>query len=234
MKTRHLSVEDLRSELAEVKALLAKEKEKKPRRRKSNDEVKYFTQEQTEAFFRAIKNPRDMALFRVAYHHGLRASEVGLLQLSHYRVKSGRIFITRLKGSNSGEYKMPKSARRALDAWLQIRGYDDGPLFPARGGGRPFSKNRPGSKPLGISDQTVNWLMHKYGAAAGLPTELCHPHTMKHSCAVHLLEGGPGRPRMDIVAVQDWLGHVNIASTMVYAKITNRVRDEVGSQIGSW
>jgi site-specific recombinase XerC len=181
------------------------------------------------AFFGAIKaskhsvwmRSRDLALFRVAYHHGLRASELGMMQLSQYRVKSGRIQIIRLKGSNSGEYKTPRSCKLALDAWLQVRGYEDGPLFPSRRG-------------AGISDQMIDVLMKEYAAAAEWPADLRHEHTMKHSCAVHLLEGGPGRPRMDIVAVQDWLGHVNIASTMVYAKITNRVRDEVGASIGSW
>lgn len=220
-------LESLNRQLLELKEMLAA-KVKKPRRRKGPEEIKYFTQDQTAKFFAAIdavQNPKvrafHRAIFRIAYHHGLRAVEVGMLKLSHYRVKSGRIFITRVKGSNSGEYRMPRNARMALDAWLQIRGYDEGPLLRTRLG-------------TGISEQMLDVLTKRYGALAGLPRELCHVHTWKHTCCTHLLEGGPGRPRMDLTAVQDWVGHVSPASTAIYAKITNRVRDEVGSAISSW
>ena len=217
VKTNDLK--ELKEQIAALTAML--EKAKKPRKRKGPEEIKYFTQDEISRLFAMIKSPRDRAIFRVGYHHGLRASEIGLLQLSHYRVKSGRLYVTRLKGSNSGEYKMPKNARQALDAWLEVRGYGDGVLFPSR-----FRK--------GISEQMLDVLMKRYGAAAGLRPELCHFHTLKHSCGTHLMEGGPGRPRMDMAAVQDWMGHVNPQSTAVYAKITNRVRDEVGVSIASW
>jgi integrase len=218
VKTNDLK--EIKEQIAALTAML--EKAKKPRKRKAPEEIKYFTQDEIARLFAVIQSPRDRAIFRVGYHHGLRASEIGMLQLSHYRVKSGRLYVTRLKGSNSGEYKMPRSARQALDAWLEVRGYHDGVLFPSRFG-------------TGISEQMLDVLVKRYAAAAGLqPRELHHFHTLKHSCGTHLMEGGPGRPRMDMAAVQDWMGHVNPQSTAVYAKITNRVRDEVGSAIAGW
>ena len=61
--------------------------------------------------------------------------------------------------------------------------------------------------------------MKRYGAAAGLPPELCHTHTMKHSCATHLLNMG-----LQIEDVQDHLGHRNIQSTLEYAKYSSQRR----------
>ncbi len=54
----------------------------------------------------AIKTKRDRAIFAVAYRHGLRASEVGMLQLTDLDLKAGRITINRVKGSMSGIYPM--------------------------------------------------------------------------------------------------------------------------------
>ena len=64
---------------------------------------------------------------------------------------------------------------------------------------------------------------------AGLPAKLRHFHILKHSCATHLLDKG-----FNIEQVQDWLGHVNIQSTLVYAKITNKRRQEMAEQLEDW
>src|SRR5579872_5592033 len=77
------------------------------RRRRVERPVLYLTEQELESLFRAVeagRNARDLAIFEVAFARGLRASEVGLLQLGHIRLEVKRIFVTRLKGGHSGEY----------------------------------------------------------------------------------------------------------------------------------
>lgn len=63
--------------------------------------IKYLTKDEVGRFFHVVKAPRDLAIFRLAYHRGLRASENGMLKLSDLRIENGRLQVTRLKGSNS-------------------------------------------------------------------------------------------------------------------------------------
>jgi type 1 fimbriae regulatory protein FimB len=174
------------------------------KRTRKPETVKYLTEEQVNRFFAQIKAPRDTAIFRVIYHRGLRASELGRIQVSDVQMSEGRIVFDRKKGSYGGPYRMASSEERAVKAWLRIRGDDPGPLFPSREG-------------KGISQQMLDVLMKKYSAAAGIPRELAHCHSLKHSCATHLLARGES-----LESVQDHLGHRSIKSTEVYAKFTNR------------
>jgi integrase len=169
--------------------------------------------EEVERLFRVITSVRDRSLFRLAYHAGLRASEVGMLDLRDYNARTDCLFIHRLKGSNSGDHHLCREESRTLKAWLKIRGSEPGILFPSR-------KNRP------ISRQMLDVLMKQYGAAAQIPAALRHFHVLKHSCATHLLSKG-----FHVEQVQDWIGHANIQNTMIYAHITNSRRDEMAAAL---
>src|SRR2546422_8412103 len=57
------------------------------------------------------------------------ASEIGMLQLRDYDPKAAKIFVHRLKGSNSGEHHLVREEARALRAWLKVRGSFPGPIF---------------------------------------------------------------------------------------------------------
>src|SRR6266571_3520934 len=70
----------------------------KPKKRKRK-EIKFLTEDELARLFSVIHSVRDRAIFQMAYRAGLRASEVGLLQLRDYDPKADRIFIHRLKGS---------------------------------------------------------------------------------------------------------------------------------------
>lgn len=188
----------------------------KPRRKRKQTEVKYLTEPELDRLFAVIKAPRDRAIFRIAYHRGLRASEIGRLDLADYDAPRRRMRIARRKGSHGGEYHLCESEIRALRSWLKVRGEAPGPLFPSRRG-------------KGISQQMLDVLMKKYGAAAGLPPEKRHIHALKHSCGTHLLNRGEA-----IEDVQDHLGHVNIQNTLVYAKITNRRREARDDRLRNW
>ena len=118
----------------------------KKKRRKPRILPPYLTVPEKNRFFKVIESPRDRAIFRLLYHHGLRASEIGKLQLSDYRQGStqdlDRIYIHRLKGSITGECAVMPTAALAVRAWL--RRERDGVrkvLFPSRLG-TAFSRIR--------------------------------------------------------------------------------------------
>jgi integrase len=182
----------------------------------SRKQPPFLSEDEIGKLFCVIHSARDRAMFRVAYHAGLRASEIGKIEMRDYDARTERLSIHRLKGSNSGIHHLCREASRALHAWLKVRGKSPGVLFPS---------NRRG--PL---DRTVlAKLMVRYGEAAGIPRRLCHFHILKHSCCTHLLDKGVG-----IADVQDWVGHSNIQNTMKYAHMTNRRRLEVAEQLKDW
>jgi integrase len=119
------------AEQAQLSALLAKlqpsaepvKKRVKPRR---GEKIKYLSEQQVEAFFRVIQSPRDIAIFRLAYHRGLRASEIGALQLADYNVRDDRITFTRRRARRASPrgvklltegLRMPSSASPHYAVW---------------------------------------------------------------------------------------------------------------------
>jgi len=101
----------------------------KPKAKRKRKEIKFLTEDELARLFSVIHSVRDRAIFQLAYRAGLRASEVGLLQLRDYDPKADRIFIHRLKGSNSGHHHLMREEARALRAWLKMRGSFPGPIF---------------------------------------------------------------------------------------------------------
>ena len=160
-------------------------------------------------FFGAITDSRDRALFTVAYWRGLRASEIGRLTIGNLDLKAGRLKFHRLKGSRGGNDLLSPAELKALKAWLKVRGTKPGPLFPSNRG-------------KGISRQQIFVLMRKYGEAAGLPVEKCHPHILKHSIASYLVD-----KNVEILKIQRWLGHRSINSTLHYAHLGQDAQDEL-------
>ena len=179
------------------------------RKRKKKYVPEYLTEEEVARLFAAIgSDVRSQAIFHVIYYRGLRASEVGKLRLEDYRAAVGRLFVRRLKGSNSGEFHITQSERTALNRWVRMRGKEPGPLFISRNG-NPLSR------------WPVFVLMRRYCAIAGIAAEKAHPHALKHSCGTHL-----SARETDVAVIQDHLGHVNIQNTMIYVQITNKRRDQ--------
>ena len=105
-------------------------------KRKQQRLPEYLTEDQVASLFEAIGDDvRSQAIFHVIYHRGLRASEVGLLQLEDYRPAAGRLLVRRLKGSRGGEYHLLPVERTWLNRWLRERGSRPGPLFVSRNHG---------------------------------------------------------------------------------------------------
>lgn len=183
----------------------------------TNQDLHYLTKPEVHRLLDATdkRSVRDRAIWTTAYWHGLRASEVGLLTVADVRLDAARIFIRRLKGSNSGEYPMSATEVTALRAWLKIRHSTPGPLFCSTRGD-------------GISRQRLHNLMRVYCEMAGIAHPKNHFHVLRHSIAVHMADMGK-----DVAVIQDWLGHRSITSTMVYMKITNISRIRTAKDIFS-
>ena len=183
--------------------------------RPRTDTIKFLTLAETGRLLAATRaSLRDRALFLVAYRHGLRASEVGLLRAEDLDLRTLRLMVRRLKGSHSGAHPLQPDEAKALRAWLRGRPQPPSPvLFPSNRGDP-------------IARRTLDWLMKRYGEAAGLPPAKRHFHCLKHSIATHLLEAGA-----DLRFVQDWLGHSNIQNTVVYTAWFKTCRFQVTPKI---
>lgn len=176
-------------------------------RRADRRTIHFLTQEELRQLFKVIRSKRDKAIFLVAYRHGLRASEIGLLQRTDVDAKQGRISIHRLKGSLSSVYPMQPDVLKVVRSYLRSR-VDESPYL--------FVSNRN----VPISRFMLHHLMQTYGELAGLPIEKRKFHCLKHSIATHLLDAGA-----DLAFVKDWLGHANIQNTTIYARLTTATLD---------
>src|SRR3954454_10802761 len=101
----------------------------RPTSRPQKRVISFLTQDETKRLLAAIPNKRDRAIFLTAYRHGLRASEIGLLQRTDVDLKRGRITIHRLKGSLSGVYPMQPDEQKCIRSLLLSREDDSPYLF---------------------------------------------------------------------------------------------------------
>lgn len=179
--------------------------------KRKNISIKFLSEDELKRLFKAIAkegNKRDKAIFLTGYRHGLRASEIGLLQVSDVDFNKMRLQIRRLKNSYPSVNAIQSDEARALKAYLKGRDSDSPYLFLSNRG-------------LPISRQMLDVLMKKYGEQANIPIDKRHFHALKHSIATHLLDAGA-----DIKFVQDWLGHANIQNTVIYTHLVSSSRAE--------
>ena len=165
---------------------------------------------------------RDRALLEVLYGTGARISEAVGLDLDDLDLESGAV---RLRGKGGKERMVPlgRYAREALGAYL-VRGREPflstgrGPAAPA---GAVFVNAR-GSR---LSRQSAWAVLREAAGRAGLAGEHLSPHTLRHSFATHLLDGGA-----DVRVVQELLGHASVATTQIYTQVTiDRLREVYAS-----
>jgi len=156
---------------------------------------------------------RDRAMLELLYATGLRVSELVHLSVNDVNLEVGYV---RTKGKGARERIVPigQAAGRAL------KGYLEGPrrswalrssnatLFLGRGG-------------RGITRQGFWKILRKHARATGMAKRIT-PHTLRHSFATHLLEGGA-----NLRAVQEMLGHSNIVTTQIYTHIDRKYLKEV-------
>ncbi|MFZ5863795.1 MAG: tyrosine recombinase XerC [Nitrospirota bacterium] len=143
---------------------------------------------------------RDRAVLETFYSTGARLSELTALNVGDIEWDAG---LVRLFGKGRKERVVPIGAK----AMAAIRAYRDavgmgrtGALFVGKTGQR-------------LSSRTIARIVKSAGRAAGAPD--ASPHTLRHSFATHLLEGGA-----DLRAIQDMLGHASLATTQRYTRVT--------------
>jgi type 1 fimbriae regulatory protein FimB len=170
-------------------------------------EITFLTQDEVRRLLAVITGKRDRALFQLAYHHGLRASEVSLLQRDDVHEKQGRIYIPRVKGSIAKTYPLQPDAVRLVRAYLRTRENASPSLFISTRG-------------IPLERRSYWDLMQKYGRIAAIPKPKRRFHALRHAIAVHLLDAGA-----DVAFVQDRLRHANIQNTIIYMRYTTVTRD---------
>src|SRR5215216_8082991 len=94
--------------------------------------INFLTQDEMHRLLDAIDSKRDYAIFLLAYRHGLRASEVGLLRVADLDLKQYRLRIHRLKNSLAGLHPLQPDELKALKAYLKERRSNAPALFLSR------------------------------------------------------------------------------------------------------
>ena len=171
---------------------------------------------------------RDVAIIETAYAAGLRISELASLTVGAVDLKRGEVRVTG-KGRKERVSLLGRPAKAALVRYLA----EGRPVLASRGANSEHpsgSKSRPrGTAERSMDDATVLFLNHRGAAlavrgmrfrlerlrvAAGLPQGVS-PHTLRHSFATHLLDGGA-----DLRVVQELLGHESLATTQIYTHVS--------------
>ena len=150
---------------------------------------------------------RDGAVLELLYGSGLRVGEVAGLTTDRADLARGRVLVLG-KGSKEREVPLSEYAVDALRAYLRI----GRPAMAPQGSRHLFFNRR--KRPF--SERDIRSMVQRYGATL-LPGRRVTPHTLRHSFATHLLEGGA-----DIRAVQELLGHASVATTQRYTHVSRR------------
>lgn len=157
---------------------------------------------------------RDAAILEVLYGCGLRVSELVGLDLDRVRFDEGTL---RVLGKGSKERLVPFSgmAQQRMQMYLE----EARPMLTcskAQPSSAVFLNARGGR----LTRQSVHSVVEKAGMLIGVKN--LHPHTLRHSFATHLLEGGA-----DLRSIQEMLGHSDIATTQIYTHVqASMLREE--------
>jgi integrase/recombinase XerD len=152
----------------------------------------YLEKEQVDEILNAAKtcNHRDYLLLRFMWRTGVRVSEVINVTPKDIEYKNGVVNIRKAKGGRQQRVLLDQETLKMLsDYVLALNTPEDPPVFP-------------------ISRAQVFNLVMRYGDTGGLKI---HPHTLRHSFAIHLVRSG-----MDLMRLQLLLGHSSLSITQVY------------------
>jgi len=161
---------------------------------------------------------RDRAFLELLYASGLRVGELVSLDWDDLDL-TGRVLRVLGKGGKERMVPFGNPAAEALRAWRKAsselprqawRGVGQRPEVPAAGEPEPVFLNSRGGR---LTDRSVRRLLDRYADAAKLPPGI-HPHTLRHTFATHLLEGGA-----DLRAIQELLGHSSLGTTQKYTHL---------------
>ncbi|MGB5160228.1 MAG: tyrosine recombinase XerC [Thermoanaerobaculia bacterium] len=149
---------------------------------------------------------RDSAILELLYASGLRVSELSGLDWPDLNLEARTL---RVMGKGGKERMVPfgKPAAEALARWLQVW---EEVRDPSRGPSEPVFLNYRGTR---LSARSVRRIIDRYVEKAALAAGV-HPHTLRHTFATHLLEGGA-----DLRTIQELLGHSSLSTTQRYTHL---------------
>ena len=159
---------------------------------------------------------RNRAIIETTYCCGLRVSELVGLQMSKVDIDEGYVTVDG-KGSKQRIVPIASSAVDAIRAYLPLRSN----LTPKRGSEDILFLNRRGGQ---LTRTMIFYIVKKLCGECGIKKNIS-PHTLRHSFATHLLEGGA-----NLRAIQEMLGHESITTTEIYVHIDRSfLRQEVAN-----
>ena len=171
-----------------------------------------LSREETVRLFEALPDPRERLVLMTAYSAGLRVSEVVRLRVEDIDSQRMLIRIRQGKGRKDRYVPLSKVLLDWLRSWWRVT-RSDGWLFTAQDHQRP------------MCTRTVQRACRRAARRAGL-TKKVTPHTLRHSCATPLLEGGA-----DLRTIQMLPGHSCIKTTVIYTHVSPGRLRAVGSPL---
>lgn len=183
-----------------------------PRPKKEKTLPKVLSMEECQRILQAVEQPKHKLILLIAYGSGLRVSEICNLEWEHLDFDGHRIKIVEGKGKKDRYVMLPYATLRYFEIYrgmYQTAKY----VFEGQIKGEPYSTSSCGA----IMRRAVE--KAKIGKKMGI-------HTLRHSFATHLLEGGT-----DIRFIQKLLGHSSIKTTTVYTHVSQRKKDQIESPL---
>jgi integrase/recombinase XerC len=147
---------------------------------------------------------RDIAIFELIYSSGLRLAELVGIDLDDIDLEQRQLVVTG-KGNKTRYLPIGSKAVEAIGRWLRVR-----PAYSRDGAQKALFLSKQGRR---ISARNVQSRLNRLAGLKALGQQLS-PHVLRHSFATHLLESSS-----DLRAVQELLGHANIATTQVYTHL---------------
>lgn len=152
---------------------------------------------------------RDRAILETMYSAGLRVAELVGLNVSDWD-RAANILRVLGKGKKERIAPVGSYAAKAMDRWLEVRVADP---TAAPGERDAMFLNRFGQR---LTTRSIGRMLEKYLQTTGLDS-ITSPHTLRHSFATHLLDGGA-----DLRSVQELLGHKSLTTTQIYTHVSTR------------
>jgi site-specific recombinase XerD len=180
-----------------------------PPKRHEKRTITFLTAQETAALINAPdrarwEGRRDRALLTLAIQAGLRVSELIGLDCGDVAFGTGAHIRCEGKGRKQRAVPLTAPAQAVLTTWLAERaGRPQDPLFPTRTG-RRLSRDA-------IERRVATHAATASQRCASLKTKNLHPHVLRHSCAMSLLQAG-----VDTTVIALWLGHADVRSTQPY------------------
>ena len=158
---------------------------------------------------------RDLTLLSLLYDSGARVQEITDLKLKDIRLTNPAMVTLTGKGRKARQVPLMKETCKLLDAYIRNFNLNSEPLTS------PLFFNQKGQA---LSRYGITYILKKYVYQAELDsdTRKISPHVLRHTKAMHLLRAG-----VNMIYIRDFLGHVDISTTEVYARIDAEMKRKV-------